>query len=169
MDLRKKASYLVIAAGFALFVIVASLGVTVPFWLDVARVDAIVLIVFGGVATLAVSPGPNVVYRGTFFLLVAAAVQCAFAAVVAVQGPNCGSAASDLSYAFLFAVIGALGYPIATICMLVIAPFFVFAVSRTALIVRIVAVTAFLIVAGMATFFVAQHMALTEVHRCAAL
>jgi hypothetical protein len=159
------------ASGFAVVLVLVAVAVlaslwpgesgrswlVLPYWLDVARLEILVLAVLGGPAALVAGRAPYRVALGVPFLIIGITVQVMTA--ISLQGPGCASVISDLSIMLAFAPVILEHIPIVLVGIVLVAPVFAYAVLwRRPLLVRMGAVAALLLVVAGGTAVV-EHPA----------
>lgn len=159
-----------VAVVVALVIVSVAFAPVLPFWIDAARLDVLVLAAFGGPAALAAGRGVPRAVLATLFLSVAISLQVMCAGIWLSQGPQCGSALSDLSLLLLFIVpfIRSIlfNHPAYPVIIVLFSLAFVYAVlSRRTLFVRAAVVVALLLAVAGATA-VAAHFAGSVNTRC---
>jgi hypothetical protein len=157
------AGVLIVTGILAAAVILAILPLRVPlsFWVDIARVEVLILVLSGGLAAIAAGRDAYRVTLGTIVLIPAIALQCLFAFVVGGQGGRCGGDA--VQYLVLALLVGAgilRQYTVAVVGPLVVAPAFAYGIlARLTVLSRVFAVVGLLVALAGATVIAARYTA----------
>ena len=79
--------------------------VEVPFWIDFARTDAIIVIAFSWMVGVASGRKKTGGFRGSYFLVFGLALQSVFTFITSTEGSQCGGVLSDLTLSVMFGVL----------------------------------------------------------------
>jgi hypothetical protein len=155
-----------VVLGLVAVALLATIWLPLPYWLDVARLEIILLTVFGVPAALVAGRAAYRVALASVALIVAMALQIMFGYIL--QGPGCSEVLMQVPFAIMF---GSAWLFFSTRIILagivIVAPLFAYGVlSRASPLVRLGAVVALLVAVFAAAAIIGQVQSASMINRC---